>query len=1132
MQAVLDEDKQRLLDILDFWHKVEFFIPFDVQKQVLDNAEDWQVRWLEMRELLAPSRPLWQIEVPGDRRLYGFELYIGLFDKSAVACFCEQALGQTSASGDQQLEEEARAELEGLTCFARIRISEHGELEQEQLSVSTLPWAMGQVQARGLSSLSHQAFQDAKAELARSLQGFMASRAGKGGGEGPHPLDGEEVAALHRLFCRWAGFEPEQKSPVALVRVLARKHRPDQPEAADGKAREDDAASIADDDVDIADQADDDPAAMAIDILNSFYIQDIERAIGTLRSGGVPAPLLRYLTSLSEEQRIDLYSDTGRAVIVEALHPSRLNRGHWLSDPAHAMSLMQQFAINQVCNGRETGALFSVNGPPGTGKTTLLSDVVANSVVGRACELAKLERSRDAFQERKEKVRFKDTDKDATISLLRPELLGYEMVVVSTNNAAVENISRDLPKFDALGSEWDVDYLRPVAVKLAAEEKDGRLSQANERKNRSWGLIACALGRARNRWHVRQRLMFPPQGETSHQGQQRVKDGRFLTLWEWAKSHKGPGFVQVRDDFRARWDAVEKALAERSEYAHLLATIAGQDEAGFVSQARAQFDAAEDMSRTGQDERAAAERALARAHARQAELREEERLLKLEAPSWLAQLLWTKAGSEHRDRVRRNAQTQRELLAQAGELHRRVIECAQRCEDSERQIRQCRTQLDNARREWARRRQRYVELHQRFAALAIDKRSCALESEEAQIHGLWHDEELAGLRSGLFAAALALHQAWLAEVIVSGGGFGGNVVALSQLLAGKRPLEGSQALPIWQSLFMIVPVVSSTFASFAAQFRDLGPESIGWLFIDEAGQAVPQAAVGALWRARRAVVVGDPRQIEPVFTLPASLIAALAKQSAATTDSGYSPDKVSVQSLADRANRFGALAHWGQDELWIGSPLRVHRRCIDPMFTLANRIAYEDRMILGLPPSQRTRPDGPPFHQASAWIDLPGTAVKRQAVPEQIAFVVQAVTAAYRRSGELPAFYLISPFRAIGDELRKAFQQVDWSAAGGAPPKKALDEWSRMRIGTVHTFQGKEETHVMLVLGADRDNEGAVRWASRKPNLLNVAATRAKHRFYLVGDRTLWGGKPNFSHAREFSSITAQAFLRNIESGG
>lgn len=55
-------------------------------------------------------------------------------------------------------------------------------------------------------------------------------------------------------------------------------------------------------------------------------------------------------------------------------------------------------------------------------------------------------------------------------------------------------------------------------------------------------------------------------------------------------------------------------------------------------------------------------------------------------------------------------------------------------------------------------------------------------------------------------------------------------------------------------------------------FSQMKTGTIPWLFVDEAGQAVPQAAAGAIWRSKRAVIVGDPFQIEPVVTIPEQLV--------------------------------------------------------------------------------------------------------------------------------------------------------------------------------------------------------------------------------------------------------------------
>lgn len=44
------------------------------------------------------------------------------------------------------------------------------------------------------------------------------------------------------------------------------------------------------------------------------------------------------------------------------------------------------------------------------------------------------------------------------------------------------------------------------------------------------------------------------------------------------------------------------------------------------------------------------------------------------------------------------------------------------------------------------------------------------------------------------------------------------------------------------------------------------------------------------------------------------------------------------------------------------------------------------------------------------------------------------------------------------------------------------------------------------MLGADQQSSGAARWAVDEPNIMNVAATRAKEEFYIIGDKSLYLG--------------------------
>jgi hypothetical protein len=336
-----------------------------------------------------------------------------------------------------------------------------------------------------------------------------------------------------------------------------------------------------------------------------------------------------------------------------------------------------------------------------------------------------------------------------------------------------------------------------------------------------------------------------------------------------------------------------------------------------------------------------------------------------------------------------------------------------------------------------------------------------------------------------------------------------NTIAKAALGAPDAPKPTAQD---WGVFFLLVPVVSTTFASIGRMFQRFGAASIGWLLIDEAGQAAPQQAVGAIWRARRAVVIGDPLQIEPITTLP-KRTTQLIFQSNGLDPAPWSAPKESVQTLADRASHI--QGHFpsenggvGEEVRVTGIPLLVHRRCDRPMFDLANHIAYAGRMVFAT--SAETSPVRDLLGD-TAWIDVDAPSSDKW-VQEEGQLVVQAIEVLCARLPTLPDLYVISPFRMPSFQLRKLLLQRPRVLAGC--PVKEREDWVEKRVGTVHTFQDKEAEAVILMLGAGRSAKpGSRNWAGSRPNLLNVAATRAKRALYIVGNRQEWQSAGYFAEA-------------------
>jgi hypothetical protein len=121
--------------------------------------------------------------------------------------------------------------------------------------------------------------------------------------------------------------------------------------------------------------------------LNSYIADDLALISAALDRGNAGTALGQYLATSPSTTRIDVQKEP--LTVRAGCAPDRIPSGRWVTDTNRPLAFSQQFAVNQILRTlSDTCGLFAVNGPPGTGKTTMLRDVIAAIVVKRAIELA------------------------------------------------------------------------------------------------------------------------------------------------------------------------------------------------------------------------------------------------------------------------------------------------------------------------------------------------------------------------------------------------------------------------------------------------------------------------------------------------------------------------------------------------------------------------------------------------------------------------------------------------------------------------------------------------------------------------------------------------------------------------
>ncbi len=313
------------------------------------------------------------------------------------------------------------------------------------------------------------------------------------------------------------------------------------------------------------------------------------------------------------------------------------------------------------------------------------------------------------------------------------------------------------------------------------------------------------------------------------------------------------------------------------------------------------------------------------------------------------------------------------------------------------------------------------------------------------------------------------------------------------------------------------PCLVSNFHMAPAFFTAWQGESIPmWnmidlLIVDEAGQVAPDVGAATFALAQRALVVGDSYQIEPVWNNSEAtdrMNAVKFGLISSARDVRY--DQLHTMGYASAS---GSLMHMANRACFVqkykdsrGLMLTEHRRCTPELIDYCNTLVYAGRLQSKRPaidPEKRILPAFGRLHveardrQVGAsrknedealailhWLKLHRAKIEQHYIDEDTGLarsIAQTVG-------------IITPFAAQSRAIERLLKQE-------MPDLMRKD--NRLTVGTVHALQGAER-EVVIFSPTYGSNFSGGAYFDKSPNMLNVAVSRAKDSFLVIGNLALF----------------------------
>lgn len=374
----------------------------------------------------------------------------------------------------------------------------------------------------------------------------------------------------------------------------------------------------------------------------------------------------------------------------------------------------------------------------------------------------------------------------------------------------------------------------------------------------------------------------------------------------------------------------------------------------------------------------------------------------------------------------------------------------------------------------------------------LEARSIDQEQRERLVARLESADEgvRACTREALVAFARAMGGGLADDLVASIANLKGEVGrrSIARALHRERASILSLVDQIFKSAIEIVPLWACSSLSVRSRLPFVAG-AFDLVIIDEASQCDIPSSIPLLFRARRAMIVGDPQQLQHVAHVGREAEDRIRERHRVADErfGAYLHSTNSVWSpAAVNARRAGGATHL----------LREHWRCHPAIADYVSKLFYGDQLrvrtqIEQSPPVVR----GQRRLRGIEWTDVPGGS---EVVPGGSRFwqpQVDAIVSELERvasTGFDGTVGVVTPFRAQADRIRDAVAR--------RLPAGQLKGW-RFESQTADGFQGDERDLVLLGLVGGPDPNDVPNFYARDRNRFNVAVSRARGLLHVFGDQ-------------------------------